>query len=452
MTTMPVKKPRLFGTDGVRGVYGEPPLDEKTLRRLARALALELKDAAAAPRVVMGGDTRESTPAIGRLFAAELRALGVAVTWLGVVPTPAVAALVRREGADAGVVLSASHNPWHDNGVKLIDRRGFKWAPAAEARLEARLDAIGDGEVAGGEAELAVAAELVEAYAASLLESLGGQRLAGLRIALDTGNGAASAFAGRLFAAAGADAAVFHHHPDGRNINAGCGSTHPAVIAGKTREGGFDLGFSFDGDADRALMADEQGLVRDGDAILYLWARELERRGELGGRIVATSMSNLGLEVALRREGIGVVRCDVGDREVVEALEREQLVLGGEQSGHIVNRRLQTTGDGLLTALQLAAIVARAGRPLSELLAGLARFPQVLESYRVARKPDLAGLPAVAAEKRRVEEELGDEGRLVLRYSGTEPLVRIMIEGPSRERIELLEKGLAAVLLAELAG
>lgn len=449
---MTTRKPRLFGTDGVRGVYGRPPLDEPTLRRLARALALDLGSRGPSPRVVMGGDTRESTAAIGRLFAAELRAAGVEVIWLGVVPTPAVAALVRRERAAAGVVLSASHNPWHDNGVKLIDERGFKWALAAEAALEARLEAIGAGELAGAEAELAVASELVEAYVAGLLATLDGRSLAGLRIALDTGNGAASAFARRLFETAGAAVEVMNDQPDGRNINAGCGSTHPEVIAAKVGEGGFDLGFSFDGDADRALMADENGVVRDGDAILYLWARELQRQGVLGGRIVATSMSNLGLEVALRRDGIGLYRCDVGDREVVDALEREGLVLGGEQSGHIVNRRLTTTGDGLLTALQMAAITARADRPLSSLLSGFSRFPQVLESYRVARKPDLASLPAVAAAQRRVEEELGDEGRLVLRYSGTEPLVRIMIEGPGREQIVRLEQELAAVLLAELAG
>ena len=461
MTSLPSsgKKPRLFGTDGVRGVYGEPPMDELTLRRLAAALALELRAApgdAAPPRVLMGGDTRESTAPIGQLFAAELAGRGIAVTWLGVLPTPGVAALVRREGAAAGVVLSASHNPWHDNGVKLIDGSGFKWTPAAEARLEARLETIAAADLRGGEAELAVESKLVAAYSASLLESLEGFRLDGLRIALDTGNGAASAFAAPLFEAAGATAEVINDRPDGRNINAGCGSTHPeviaaTVIAARASGGGFDLGFSFDGDADRALMADERGEVRDGDAILYLWARELEGRGQLGGRVVATSMSNLGLEVALRREGIGLSRCDVGDREVVDMLERERLVLGGEQSGHIVNRRLQTTGDGLLTALQIAAIVARGGRPLSAQLAGFARFPQVLRSYRVARKPPLDSLPAVAAAERRVHQELGEEGRLVLRYSGTEPLVRIMIEGPSREKIESLEQELAAVLLAELA-
>jgi len=445
-----MKKPRLFGTDGVRGVFGQPPLDEKTLRRLARALAFELQTQDPEPQVVMGGDTRESTPTIGRLVAAELAAVGVHVTWLGVVPTPAVAALVRQQKASAGVVISASHNPWQDNGIKLIDAQGFKWAPAAEAKLEQRLDAL--KEIAGGEAELFLAEDLVEAYCASLLAGLEGARLEGLRILLDTANGAASAFAGRLFAAAGASVEVIHQEPSGRNINWECGSTHPEIVAAATREGGFDLGFSFDGDADRTLMADEKGAVRDGDAILYLWARELHRKGLLrGDKIVATSMSNLGLEVALRREGIAMLRCDVGDREVVDMLEREKLVLGGEQSGHIVNRLLQTTGDGLLTALHLAALIAREGRPLSQLLSGFKRYPQVLRNYRVAHKPPLDSLPAVAAAQQRVDQELGDEGRLVLRYSGTEPLVRIMIEGQNLEQIDRLEAELAQILLAELA-
>lgn len=446
---------RLFGTDGVRGVFGEPPMDPATLRRLGAALAEELRASVAGPRVLLGGDTRESTPAIGRLLAAELSSRGVEVTWLGILPTPAVAALVRSESAAAGVVVSASHNPWRDNGVKLIDGRGFKWAPAAEARLEARMAGLTEADLAdpSGETELVVAHELVEIYGASLLESLEGRRLGGLRIGLDTGNGAASAFAGRLFTAAGAEVELIHAEPDGRNINEDCGSTHPDEIARLVRERGFDLGFTFDGDADRALLADETGAVRDGDAILYLWARELAGRGRLpGGKIVATSMSNLGLEVALRRAGIGVVRCDVGDREVVETLEQEGLFLGGEQSGHIVNRHLTTTGDGLLTALQVAAIVSGSTRPLSALLEELPRFPQILKSYRVARKPPLASLPAVAAATRRTDAALGEDGRLVLRYSGTEPLVRIMIEGPSRETIERLERELAAVLLAELAG
>ena len=306
------KKPRLFGTDGVRGVFGEAPLDPATLRRLAVALARELRDqekSGEPPRVVMGGDTRESTLTIGRLCAAELAAQGVAVTWLGVVPTPAVATLVRREGASAGLVISASHNPWHDNGIKLIDRHGFKWPEEREARLEARLEKTGLEETRGGEAELTVAAELVAAYETSLLASLGGRRLEGMRIVLDTGNGAASALAGRIFRAAGATVELIHAAPDGRNINAACGSTHPEVVAAATRAGGFDLGFTFDGDADRALFADETGMGRDGDAILYLWARELQAAGQLrGGKIVATSMSNLGLDVALRRDGIGVPR------------------------------------------------------------------------------------------------------------------------------------------------
>ncbi len=401
----------------------------------------------------MGGDTRESTAAIGRLFAAELLARGIAVTWLGVVPTPAVASLMRRQGAAAGVVISASHNPWHDNGIKLIDAQGFKWAPAAEARLEARMDALGAGDLAGGEAELAAASELVELYGASLLASLEGQSLAGLRIGLDTGNGAASAFAARLFAAAGAEVQVIHDRPDGRNINAGCGSTHPGEIARLVKERAFDLGFTFDGDADRALLADELGQVRDGDAILYLWALALDRRGLLRGeRIVATSMSNLGLEVALAapghwrralrrrrpRGGRGARTGEPGARRRAERPHREP-------PPHHHRRRPADRAAGGRHRRRRHPAALRPAR-------GPAPLPQVLKSYRVARKPPLDSLPAVVAAAQEVDRALGEEGRLVLRYSGTEPLVRIMIEGPSREAIDRLEQELAGVLLAELAG
>ena len=443
-------KPHWFGTDGIRGAFGRPPLDEATVRGLAAALAAELRARRARPRVVMGGDTRDSTPELCRWLSAELRAGGVAVTYLGVVPTPCVAFTTRTLRAAAGVAVSASHNPHPDNGIKLIDGEGFKWSPAAEARLEARPWAGAKNPV---EADLTVEAAAVAAYLEHLAASLDGEApLAGLDVALDTGNGAASAFAARLFTTLGARVRALHRTPDGRNINAGCGSTHPQVVAARVREAGCDLGFAFDGDADRTIVADENGVVRDGDAILYLWARDLARRGRLPGhRLVATSMSNLGLEVALRRQGIAVVRCDVGDRVVVETMRREGIELGGEQSGHIVSLPLGTTGDGLMTALQIAALRRRDGRPLSAMLQGFQRFPQLLRNLRVRHKPDLLGLPRVVEACREIERRLGVEGRLVLRYSGTEPLVRIMIEGRDRAEIEALADGLAEVLERELA-
>jgi phosphoglucosamine mutase len=448
-----MSQPALFGTDGMRGAFGQPPLEEATLRRLGAALGRQLTTAGPSrPRVVIGGDTRESTPTIVAWLAAELAAAGADCVPVGVLPTPGIAATTIALGAACGVAVSASHNPYPDNGVKLIDAAGGKWTPVAEAALERAMAALDPSDLDGGVASVATDREAVELYLAQLRASVGDTRFDGLRVALDAGNGAAFALARPLFESLGAEVELLHAAPDGRNVNAGCGSTHPQVVADGVRSLGCDLGFSFDGDADRALMADELGAVRDGDAILYLWARALADADALPGRlIVATSMSNLGLEVALRRHAIGLVRCDVGDRAVVETMTREGIVLGGEQSGHIVDRRLSTTGDGLLTALQLTALRARAGRPLSELLAGFQRFPQTLKSYRVARKPRLADLPAVVAAERSIEERLGDQGRLVLRYSGTENLVRIMIEGPDASLIDAMERELADVLLRELA-
>ena len=449
---MSSRSPRLFGTDGIRGAFGRPPLDEATVRTLAAALASELSARADEPSVVLGGDTRESTPTLCRWLAAELMARGARVTHLGVVPTPCVASSARSLDATCGIAVSASHNPHPDNGIKLIDGDGFKWSPAAEVELECRMEADGEPRSPAPEVELEVDLPAVDAWLERLASSLDGDRpLAGLSVALDAGNGAASPFAGRLFEGLGARVTVIHAAPDGRNVNDACGSTRPEAVAALVRETGSDLGIAFDGDADRAIVVDEADGVRDGDAVLYLWALDLERRGRLPThRLVATSMSNLGLEVALRREGIEVVRCDVGDRVVVETMRREGIELGGEQSGHIVNLSLSTTGDGMLTALQVAGLRTRARRPLSEMLRGFERFPQLLRNLEVRHKPDLAGLPRVVEASREVERRLGGDGRLVLRYSGTEPLVRIMIEGRDRSQIDALADDLAAVLTEEL--
>jgi phosphoglucosamine mutase len=443
--------------------------------------------------VVLGGDTRESTAEICGWLAAGLARGGAAVRYAGVVPTPGVAFLAAELGADAGVVVSASHNPYPDNGIKLFDAQGFKWSEAAEKELEDRLrttagadssgpsaGAQGDhgagparpaasslaaqparGVVAEATARPPVETELRERYLRRLAATVepapsaaGGSReppLAGLRVVLDTGHGAASAYAGELFGRLGAEVNLLCATPDGRNVNQGCGSTAPAGTAVAVVAAGAHLGAAFDGDADRCILADERGEVRDGDAILYLWATRLLEEGRLvPPAIVATSMSNLGLERALARHGIAVVRCGVGDRLVVETMRRDGILLGGEQSGHVVRLDLAPTGDGLLTAVQMAALVQRAGRPLSELLAGFRRYPQTLVNIRVARKPDLASLPRVAAAAREVEERLGADGRLVLRYSGTEPLARVMIEGPDQETIETLAGHLAAIIGDEL--
>jgi len=452
---------RLFGTDGIRAPFGEEPLTPVTVRRLGFALGREIASAEhPEPLVLLGGDTRASTPALIAWMTDGLQAAGARTVDLGTVPTPVVAWSVPRYSAAAGVVVSASHNPARDNGLKLIDGAGFKWTPEAESGLELRLA----GTTSPGlpsvprAADRATAPEAGGRYLRWLVGEAGGPHvLDGLRIALDAANGAAAEIAGPLFTNLGASVELLFASPDGRNINLDCGSTHPQALAArlaKASRGELHLGFAFDGDADRALLLDERGELHDGDAMLYLWARDLKQRGELGvPRIVATSMSNLGLEQALQAIGVGVVRCDVGDRSVVATLRAHGLRLGGEQSGHIVDLHCSTTGDGLLTAARIAVIATRsvrAGTSVSNLLADFRRFPQVLLNVQVARKPSFEQLPAVAAMAHRVEDRLGGQGRLVLRYSGTEPLARIMIEGPDEEAIGHLASELADAIRKEI--
>ncbi len=443
---------RLFGTDGVRGRFGEPPLDRATVTTLAVHLAAILRERGNGkpPRVVLGGDTRESTPEICHWLATGLDAGGIDVRYAGVIPTPGVAYLARELAAAAGVVVSASHNPYPDNGVKLLDPQGFKWSDEDELALERRL-----AEPVGVVPEIQMPIpepDLRERYLAHLAATGPGDRpLEGLRIVLDAGNGAASTYARELFERLGAGVTLLHAEPNGRNVNENCGSTAPGEMAVQAASEGADLGAAFDGDADRCILADETGTVRDGDAILYLWATCLHRSGRLQPpKIVATSMSNLGLERALAAEGIGVVRCNVGDRYVVEAMKQEGILLGGEQSGHIVQSHLASTGDGLLTALQMAWLIHESDRPLSAMLAPFRRYPQVLLNVRVAKKIDFKNLPAVTETVHSVERRLGEDGRLVLRYSGTEPLARIMIEGPEQAMIDALAEELAVAIRGEL--
>jgi len=447
-----------FGTDGIRAPFGEAPLDEATVTALGfhlgdRLIGEDRSDSP--PRVVLGGDTRDSTPTLVSWLAAGLTAAGVQAEDVGTVPTPAVAFLVRDTGAAAGVAVSASHNPYPDNGIKLLTGDGFKWPREAERDLERRLDAGGRLPAAGGPPRdaRALAHRYLSALAASLpADRFGDRPLTGLSVVLDLAHGAASGWGERLFRDLGAEVEVIHAAPDGTNINRGCGSTYPQETAARVRDGGAHLGIAFDGDADRAILADERGEIRDGDAVLYLWARDLHAVGALRPpAVVATSMSNLGLERALEREGIDLVRCDVGDRWVVETLQRRGLKLGGEQSGHIVDLDLSTTGDGLLTALQVAARVAeRPEKSLARLLAGFRRYPQVLVNVRVGDKPPLEELPAVRAAVHRIEERLGEEGRLVLRYSGTEPLARVMLEGRNQDEIEELAQEVAQAIRREI--
>lgn len=442
--------PQLFGTDGIRAPFGTPPLDRTTVTRLGRALGRTLLEQGDGSEVILGGDSRTSTPTICLWLTQGLTTAGVSLRYVGVLPTPGIAHLARRLGAAAGIAVSASHNLPPDNGIKLVDGRGGKWSPEAEAALEARLGEEGEVD-AVPESLPAPDRAAVALYRSALAAHLPGEApLDDLSLVLDPAHGAAAPHAAPLFRALGARVTAIHDRADGARINRDCGSTHPEAMAAAVRAHGAELGIAFDGDADRAIFADETGVVRDGDAILYLWATALDEAGALNPRrIVVTSMSNLGLERALARRGIGVVRCGVGDRVVVATMKREGIALGGEQSGHVVHLPSSTTGDGLLTALTLAHIAAGArseGRSLSERLGELVRYPQVLVNVRVDRKEPFDTLPEVVRTVRRIEERLGEEGRLLLRYSGTEPLARVMIEGPEQAEIEALAEELAAVI------
>lgn len=443
---------RLFGTDGVRGAFGKPPLDRPTVTALGAevGIALTKRGGRRPPWVVLGGDTRDSTPTLCRWLATGLADSGCRIRYAGVLPTPGIARLTRRVGAAAGFAVSASHNPHPDNGIKLIDGLGFKWSPEAEHELEKAMLAHPARDDGGEAPELTADRALARSYLDELAAAAPA-RLEGLTVALDTAHGAAVGLAPELFRRLGAEVVALGDAPDGENINRDCGSTRPEAMAHRVAADECDLGFAFDGDADRVIPADENGRLWDGDALLYLLAGELAAAGELDPpRIVATTMSNLGLEVALAERGVTLERCDVGDRVVVATLQREGLRLGGEQSGHIIDLAHTTSGDGMLTALTVASFVARSGRPLSKLLGGFRRFPQVLLNVEVGAKPDLTSLPATRRAAESVERELGERGRLVLRYSGTEPLARVMIEGPDAAEVQRLAESLAAVIREEI--
>ncbi len=440
---------RLFGTDGIRGVAFEPPLDRETITRLGWALAVHLQERALPRRVLLAGDTRASTPVLAGWLAQAFAAAGGEVVWAGVLPTPAVSHLLRgANGFGAGVVVSASHNPAGDNGIKLVAAHGSKWPAAEETLLEARL---AESRTGWGDGWLPPEAEdLRPRYLAMLTEGLLGQPLAGLRVLVDAAQGAASPVVGEFFLNLGAEVEVLNASPNGANINASCGALHPEGLAQAVVSRGADAGAAFDGDADRAVLVTHTGRILDGDDILHIWGRHLDAAGALPGRtVVATVMSNLGLEVALAANGIRLVRCPVGDREVWETMEREGAVLGGEQSGHIICAHHAVTGDGLLTAAHVLAIANAQRRPLED-LADLKHFPQVLRNVRVSCRRPVAEVPELASALARAEEALGEVGRVFVRYSGTEPLLRIMVEAPTDEVAQSTAQQLVEVAQAQL--
>ena len=417
----------LFGTDGVRGTPGRHPLDAATIARLGAALA---EQAGPGSRIVVGRDTRESGEWIERHLAGGMQAAGAEAVGVGVLPTPGVALLSAR-GFDAGVVISASHNPVPDNGIKVLTATAEKVPRDVESRLEARVAAAA---ATPPPSPCAPAAEpaLADQYVEHLTNGLAGApRLDGCRVAVDCAHGATSRIAPLVLRRLGIAVVALNTEPDGRKINVGCGSTEPAPLQRAVVERGCRLGLAFDGDGDRVILVDHRGGIVDGDGVLFVCARHLRAAGRLDSDdVVATVMSNIGLELSLGRAGIAMHRAPVGDRNVRDEMRRLGVRLGGEQSGHVIFSDRLPTGDGLATGLEVLRVMAETGRELADLTAELETYPQQLVNVRVDRQPDLDGVPGLRAVVRNAEERLGERGRVVVRYSGTEPLLRILIEGP----------------------
>ncbi len=457
-----MEKPKreLFGTDGIRGVAGEYPLDERTVFAVGRALGARLSERQTSPRVLIGQDTRESSNWISRSLARGLTASGAVVASAGVMTTPGVAYLTRTHGFAAGIVVSASHNPWTDNGIKVFGADGFKLSDEIEHRIEAdifsHLQELEEGMERVGESQAMLPGEasLREDYIAWLRSQVESADLSHFRVLLDCANGAASAIAQMVFPELKVQAECTHVTPNGRNINLKCGALHPGEVAQKIAESGgrFDLGITFDGDADRALFADARGRVVNGDAVLLLAARDMQARGKLANKtVVATTMSNMGLEAALKRSGIRMLRAPVGDKYVLEEMRKTGATLGGEQSGHILFLDGDaTTGDGLLTALRVLEVMARSRRTLSDLVCDLKVYPQVIQNIKVREKVPFEQMPEVLKKIRSAEEDLGDSGRVVVRYSGTEKLARVMIEAESEEKMKLHCKAVSDAIQQEI--
>jgi len=450
---MSIESRQLFGTDGIRGVAGEFPLTLESTSLIGRALGHDLLRNVRSAKAVMGQDTRESSGWIADRVAAGMAAVGVEMHSAGVITTPGVAYLARSRGFAAGVVISASHNPWTDNGIKVFSGDGFKLSDARELAIEKEIFALLARPGAADDTALKIAkpslpgeAELRKAYIESLAGSVASD-LSGLRVLVDCANGAATAEAPELFRSLRVQATFIHVTPDGKNINAGCGALHPETLGKMVAEAGgkFDLGVTFDGDADRALFCDGAGRVVNGDGVLLLTARDLQARGKLNGSlVVATTMSNMGVEIALKNSGIQMLRANVGDKYVLEEMLKTSATLGGEQSGHIIFRDGEaTTGDGLLTALRVMDVIVRSGKTMAELVSDLKVLPQKIQNVRVREKVPFAQVPSVQRAIDAAERELDGNGRVVVRYSGTEALARVMVEAESEEKMKAITAGIA---------
>jgi phosphoglucosamine mutase len=446
---------QLFGTDGIRGVAGEFPLSLESTYLIGRALGHGLLRIHPNPRVVIGQDTRQSSSWIANRVSDGLASCGCEVASAGIITTPGIAYLARSRKFAAGVVISASHNPWTDNGIKIFSGDGYKLPDAHELAIEQEIFALLEdptrAETPRGTQSRSLPGDagLRHAYI-GWLQGNAKTDLSGLKILVDCANGAATAEAPELFRACGIQATFECASPDGKNINQNCGALHPEVLAGSLRQraGQFDLGVTFDGDADRALFSDGNGQVVNGDGVLLLVARDLASRGLLvGSTVVATTMSNMGLELALRKLGIRMLRANVGDKYVLEEMLKTGSILGGEQSGHVIFRDGEaTTGDGLLTALRVMEIIARTGKPLADLIRDLTVFPQMIQNVPVREKIPFAQVPSIQQAIEAAERQLDGNGRIVVRYSGTEALARVMVEAESAETMEALAQAIARAI------
>jgi phosphoglucosamine mutase len=442
---------RLFGTDGIRGVAGETPLDPKTIAALGIALGDDLhRQGLGAKPVLIGMDTRESGPAIAAQLAEGLKRSAVTALFAGVVTTPGVAYLTRTGDLSAGVMISASHNPFEDNGIKIFARTGYKLPDAEEHQIEEEIFRILDEVDGAASPGLLTHTYDVRPYLDFLLSTIA-TRLNGLKVVLDCGNGAASDLAPQLFREAGAEVMAICNQPNGRNINLECGALHVEELRKTVLENCADAGIAFDGDADRAILISPLGRIVDGDAAMLIAARRMQSDGRLAGNlVVSTVMSNLGLEKALGRLGISMLRTPVGDKYVLEEMLRRGASLGGEQSGHVIFREYATTGDGMLTALQLLETCVRENATLDGLAADLTVFPQLLLNIRVKERKPLEQLASVVDEIRACELALNGLGRVLVRFSGTEPLARVMVEGPDLEEVESWAGRIASAIRVEL--
>lgn len=444
---------KLFGTDGVRGVAGKYPLDRETIHRIGYSLARRMSEKLGRPpRLVIGRDTRESGGWIMNTFCTGAAGAGAMCESAGVITTPGVAFLTKAFAFDAGVVVSASHNPFEDNGIKVFAPNGRKLEETAERRIE--LDVAEATQTGSGPIEEVDGSRLEEFHAAyidHLKNAFPKLRLDGKKLVIDCANGAASEFAPIVFSHLGADVVVINDKPDGRNINAGCGSLHLDQLQSAVREHSGDMGVAFDGDADRALFVDEHGEIVDGDATLWILAQNLSASGALAGEtVVATVMSNIGLEIALKASRINLLRTPVGDKYVLDKLIETGSDLGGEQSGHIIIPKFSLVGDGMMTALFVLEAMFERKQSLSEACAGFVRYPQILVNVKVREKRPFESLKSVQQAAREIEDDLDGTGRLLLRYSGTENLARVMIEGQDQGSINDKAHRLADVIRAEL--